>query len=90
MVFPIGPQNPVAVAFGVVILTGFQRPDEGRKPKPPRNRDTGIRMASISILCPYFSRSAFSVTVSDEVDMARAAISGVARPTNATGTATRL
>ena len=88
MVFPIGPQNPVAVAFGVVILTGFQM--KAASTSPPRNRDTGIRMASISILCPYFSRSAFSVTVSDEVDMARAAISGVARPTNATGTATRL
>ena len=38
----------------------------------------------------YFRRSAFSDTVTDEADIASAAISGVASPAKATGTARRL
>lgn len=56
-------------------------------PIAPKSSDTGIRIARISI---YFSRIAFSDTVIDDNDIAKAAASGVARPTSASGTATTL
>ena len=45
------------------------------RPTPPRNSETGIRMAMISI---YFSLMAFRHTVIDDSDIARAKGSGVA------------
>ena len=54
---------------------------------PPRNSDTGIRIARISI---YFNRIAFRDTVIDDSDIASAAASGVAWPTSASGTAITL
>jgi hypothetical protein len=45
-------------------------------PAPPNSRETGIRMASICMA--YFNLSAFSETVTEDNDMAKAAASGVA------------
>jgi len=56
-------------------------------PIPPKNSDTGIRIARISI---YFNRMAFSDTVIDDRDIAKAAASGVASPASASGTAITL
>lgn len=56
-------------------------------PMPPRKSETGIRIARISI---YFNRIAFSETVIEESDIAKAAARGVAAPTNASGTAITL
>ena len=60
-------------------------------PAAPRPSDTGIRMDRISIVSfQSRSRSAFSVTVMELSDIARAAISGVTIPATANGTATIL
>ena len=84
-------QDAVAVAFRIVELPVPQRPEERCKTKAAQEQryrdevDKHLHRRS-----PYFSRSAFSVTVSDDVDIASAAMSGVASPTSATGTATTL
>jgi hypothetical protein len=56
-------------------------------PIPPKSNETGIRITRISI---YFNRMAFSDTVIDDNDIARAAANGVAIPTSASGTAITL
>ena len=61
-----------------------------RKAKPAEQKRCRNEIEERGHGNPYFSLSAFSVTVKDEVDMAMAAMSGVARPTSATGTATAL
>ena len=60
---------------------------KAKSPIPPKSSDTGIRITRISI---YFSRMAFSDTVIDDNDIARAAAKGVANPTSANGTAITL
>lgn len=60
-------------------------------PTPPKSSETGIRIVRISTARPpYFSRSALSDTVIEDVDIAAAAARGVAIPTSASGTATTL
>jgi hypothetical protein len=62
-------------------------------PIPPRNSDTGMRMARISIYFNrpiYFSLMALIDTVIDDKDIAKAAAKGVASPTSAKGTAITL
>lgn len=60
-------------------------------PSAPSPSETGISTTRISIPSPFYrSRSAFSVTLTELSDMASAAISGVARPAMAKGTAMTL
>lgn len=94
-VIPIGAQDAGGCTVGVVKLAGFDGPKEKRQPKAAQQQrnwdkvDKDVHMRPIS-KCPYFSRSAFSETVIDDSDIARAAASGVARPTSASGTAMML
>ena len=53
----------------------------------PTRRAGGREYQSIR---PNLSRNALSVTITEEPDIASAAISGVTRPATATGTAMRL
>lgn len=88
MIVVILGQDPVGITFGVVELTRLHRPDECGKPdtaKEKRSRDQDAKDFHV-----YFNRNAFSETVIDDSDMARAAASGVAIPTSARGTATTL
>lgn len=90
MVVPILAQDAVAVAFGVFELPRPQCPKEGQQTKPAKNKRYWDQDGEHFHGEPYFSLRALSVTVSEEVDMASAAISGVARPASATGTAITL
>ena len=87
MIVVIRPQDAPRIALGVVILPRPQRPQKRQKPeqpKPQRHRDQKDKNLH------HFNRMAFSVTVIDDSDIAAAAISGVATPTSAKGTATML
>ena len=81
----------MTVTFGIVELVASKRPDEGDKAdatQKQRNRDQiDERFHGTG---PYRRRSALSETVIEEDDIAKAAISGVAKPRSATGTAIML
>ena len=90
-VVPVRRKHALRIALRIVVLAVPQRPDESgesEKPEPQRHRDEQGKHQHGRT--SYFRRSAFSDTVRDEVDMASAAMSGVARPAMATGTATTL
>lgn len=87
-VVPILHQDTVGIAFGIVELPRFHRPDEGDKADPPKKE--GYRDQDAEDFHDYFNLSALSDTVIDDKDMAKAAARGVARPTKAIGTATTL
>lgn len=85
---PINYQNPFGVSRRIAILFVTQGPDECPKTNPPksqRNRDKPEQNIHYA-----FIRMAFSETVIDDTDIATADISGVAKPSNAKGTATIL
>ena len=75
-------QDARAVAVGVVILVAFQRPDEGDESEQTQKQ--GHRYQQDKHV-PRRSLMAFSVTRIDEVDIASAAASGVAKPARAIG-----
>ena len=81
-------QDAVRIAMGVIELALFQRPEEGHKANPPQKQR--YRNQNCQDCHVYFSLSAFRVTEIDDSDMAKAAASGVAAPTKASGTATTL
>ncbi len=88
MIVPVLCQDTVGVTFGVIKLPRLHRPDEGGKadaPKEKRNRDKDAKDFH-----GHFNRRAFSETVMEDRDMAKAAARGVAIPTSARGTATTL
>ena len=79
-------------AFEVVVLAGLERPQEGaeaEQAEPERDRHE-IDQDFHGDASPRFARSALSVTRIDEPDMASAAISGLAKPSIAIGTAIAL
>ena len=85
-----------AGSLEILELAAPQRPEKGREPETaetkghrnePCERDHGFTSFH-KLLRP--SRNAFAVTASDEVDMAIAAMSGVAYPAMASGTNTML
>lgn len=94
MIVIILAQNPFGIAFGILKLPPLQRPEKGGKantPEDQRNRDQiGEHFHGYFNLYGYFNRSEFSETVIELRDIAKAAASGVARPTSARGTATML
>lgn len=90
MIIKVRPQNPRRIAIGIIELMGPHRPKEERQSQPTqKQRDRDQKHQNIHI-APYFSRSAFSVTVIDDSDIAKAAASGVAIPISAKGTAITL
>src|SRR3569623_1593398 len=84
-------QDALRCAVHVFVLPRFQRPEEGREAEPAhakRDRDEEEQDVHCSLAFPR--RSAFRITMIDELDMATAAISGVTWPRIASGTAARL
>ena len=68
----------------------LDRPEKGFEPgqaKPERNRDQNRNPVHLAALS---SRIALATTISDDSDMASAAIKGLTSPKMASGTATRL
>ena len=83
-------QNTPGIAFKIFILVGAQAPKKCSQSKSAQKQRYGDQKdQNIHRFLP-FRRSAFSSTVMDEADIAMEAISGVASPTSATGTAITL
>ena len=87
LVVEIRAQDPVAIPFRIVKLTGLKSPkesDEAQKTKPQRHRyqnDKHFHQRNLN---------AFKVTIMEEPDIANAAAKGVANPARARGTAITL
>lgn len=82
-------QNPRSTALGVVVLGTAHRPekpDQSHTAKDQGRRDQNHQNVHLT----HLIRMAFSSTVKDDADMARAANKGVAKPASATGMAIRL
>lgn len=82
-------KDPPGIAFKVFILVVPQAPKKGRETqsaKDQRYRDQDNK----DVHSLPFSRSALSRTVIEDVDIAIAAIKGVAKPASAIGTAIML
>ena len=88
-VIPFIRQYAAAVPIWVIILTRLHRIDEGSKPHTAKDQGNRDKIGQ-DIHRGYLSRSAFSDTVIEELDMANAAINGVANPATASGTAMML
>lgn len=87
MIIPLIIQNALAVTFRIIVLPtaqGINKPCQSKPPQDQRNRDK-IRQDRHDR-----TRSAFKDTVIDELDIASAAINGVANPAAANGTAKML
>lgn len=85
--------RPPGGAIQIVILTVLEGPEKGGKPKGAehdrKRNQIDQDFHQIVSLCRR-ARKALSITSSDEVDIAAAAISGVTRPAIASGTASAL
>jgi len=78
-------------AVEIVVLTGLQRPKEQQHAKrAQRDRGNGEHHERVHRYTLRVKRSAFSMTMSDDPDIATAAISGVTNPNAARGTAAAL
>ena len=78
------------IAVRVFELAPLEHPEERRKSNTTQEERNGDKDAKNVHRAAYFKRNALSDTVSDDEDMARAAISGVASPAMAKGTARTL
>lgn len=105
-------QRPPSRAIHVLILTAFERPEEGEQTEPAeKQRDGNQERQHVHAICapvviPIWTarcssfrvafrskplrRSALVTTMIEDVDMAMAAIMGVAKPARAIGTAMML
>lgn len=94
LVVVIVEQDALGRAFEVVILAAAQRPEKSGEPEKPEDKGGGHEededIHRLPFALPRFSRSEFSVTVIEELDIATAATSGVTKPATASGTATAL
>ena len=86
MIVKIRKQKALGIAFGVVKLAIFQRPEERQKPAKAQNQRDWDQPEQDC----HFTLKAFSDTRIDEVDIASAATSGEASPAIAKGTEIRL
>ena len=81
-------------ALEIVVLPAFERPqkpEQADKPKAKRQRHQNHHHFHHGLPCATRrARSAFSITSSEEPDIAAAAISGVTTPLIAIGTASKL
>ena len=87
-------QNPVRRAFEILELAGLQGPGESGETDEAKKKSRGdqVEECAHAILParPPRNRKAFDITISEDEDIASAAISGVTSPATASGTATRL
>lgn len=85
--------RPPGGAIEIVILAVLERPEKGRKAERAqrdRERHQIEQDFHQAVSLCRRARKALSITSSDEVDIAAAAISGVTRPATASGTASAL
>lgn len=98
MIVPFFAEDAARVAFGVVILVRAHRVDKGRQSAATQQQRNGDEIGKdahgkdtfVGRGAGYFRRSAFRDTVMEELDIASAAIKGVAKPAMARGTAITL
>lgn len=94
LVVVIVEQDALCRALEIVILPAPQRPEKTGEPEKAEDKGGGHEENEDIHLLPFalprFSRSEFSVTVIEELDIATAATSGVTKPATASGTATAL
>lgn len=94
LVVVIVEQDAFRRALEVVILAAPQRPEKPGEPEKTEDKGGGDEKDEdihlLPFVLPRFSRSEFSVTVIEELDIATAATSGVTKPATASGTATAL
>ena len=89
MIIPVFVKNSAAVTFGVIVLPASQSVQKSHQAKSSQYQRYRYKVRQNVHLRPR-NRKAFKDTVIDDVDMASAAISGVAKPATASGTATTL
>jgi len=84
--------GPPASAVEVVVLAGLERPQERAEPEQaqPQGQRNEVNQNFHPARSRGLARSAFAVTRMEEPDIAIAAMSGVASPTIAIGTAIEL
>lgn len=84
VIVPFIGQNALSIALGIVELPTLKRPKKRHQPKPAQpKRHRNEECDDLH----QRSLSAFSVTEIELADIASAAISGVAKPASAKGTA---
>jgi hypothetical protein len=85
-VIPFIAEDTPRVTFGIIILVRPHRVDKRHKANPAQKQGNRYEIGQ-NFHINYLRRRAFRDTVMDEVDIANAAISGVANPATAKGTA---
>jgi len=84
-------EDALGGAVEIVELAGAHRPKEGAKPgQAEEQRRRYEDEEAVHGVRARPSRIALAITISDDVDMAMAARSGVTKPATASGTAARL
>ena len=83
-------QYPHSRAFAIVELPIPQRPEEGGEAEQAKEKGNRDQQAKTDHFAAPFKRSALAMTISEDVDMATAATSGVTLPATASGTASTL
>lgn len=83
-------QDPHCRSVGIVELAVAQCPLEGDKPEQAHAERYGYEHGETGHFADPTSRSELTTTISDDSDMATAAISGVTSPAIASGTASTL
>lgn len=85
-------QDPVCGPIEIIELTALERPHEGCQPDKAQKQGSGNEVDQNAHVRPPArrARSALSVTMIEDPDMASAAISGVTKPATAIGTAIML
>lgn len=74
-------------AIQIVELAAAQRPEKGTKPQKTKPKRNGDEKGNSGHFAAAFSRKALATTITEEPDMASAAIKGVTSPMIAIGTA---
>lgn len=83
-------QDAQGSAIKVIKLAAAQRPEKGTKAQQTQTQRDRDEESNPGHFAAAFNRSAFATTITDEPDIANAAISGVTIPMIASGTATTL
>lgn len=89
-VFVIVGENAIGIAFWVIELTAPQHPEKEPKAHQPKKQAGRDQNAENVHLSSHFKRNALRDTVIEDIDIAKAAISGEHNPATAKGTASTL
>ena len=89
MIVVFAGEDPVGVAIRIVVLARADRPEKPGQPQPAQKDGNGDQVNEYVHDFPL-SRKAFSDTVIELKDMAKAAARGVANPARAIGIAIML